>query len=112
MSDEPDEHDMDLLSPRPDLAARRASLVRMNAVTKDRTKKKKPKLDAVCEDDDNPRPRRRDHDGITRRRNSGSKKGSLKKKGQLPAIPMPFFNPQNNFQKAFKLFPDLAVSRW
>ena len=102
------------VSPRADLAARRASLVRMNAVTKDKSKKKKPKLDPVNEGAAGEvcgRAGRVRQDGNLRRgRGSrGSKKGSMKKKG--PGIPMPFFNPQNNFQKAFKLFPDLAVSQ-
>ena len=106
------------VSPRADLAARRASLVRMNAVTKDKTKKKKKQnIETELEMEGielNPEGRRKKRRSLTGKKTS-LKRGSMKKRvpaSPIPGIPMPFFQAQANYSKAFKLFPDLAVSQY
>lgn len=109
---------------RTSLAQRRASFVRMDAVSN--KTKDKGKLSPPCSHEDDDIDEEDCLIGGRRRRptlqraeqvalpdhmvfRQHKKHGSLKKKANLN-IPMPFFSPQVNFQKAFKMFPDLTVS--
>ena len=114
-----------LTDSRTNLAMRRASFVRMDAVNSRRrsSKKKRQKLPSDDESTSSGGHRKRKSvqslhgkpdtkQDITASLQPNVKAADIRcsqKKGG-PPLPMPFFSPQLNFQKAFKMFPDLTVS--
>ena len=105
-----DDQTQDLRDSRTNLAMRRASFKRSPAVEHRRTRsevrrkwkraiKKQQTIIAI-----------RGKQPITRPFISANQATSSKRRGLVPDIPMPFFNPKLNFQKACKMFPDLTVS--